>query len=241
LKILLAVIVVALATVLIFGIGKFSSKLKIRVSSHEFINATARYQLALMLIAVLVLVIVFLQNQDNFRLLFSLGNISAPVKAVTWLGIMVNNTWLYAGFYLSLLFSAGTFIFVYFQFRKLKAHLNQLQPFILWLILFSSSNSFSEEVIYRLGIVSPLFDVMDTGKLILLSAALFGIVHYSGMPYGLIGMLMAGFLGWFLAKSVVETHGLFWAWTIHFLQDIIIFGGIILSQISPSHHTISSD
>jgi uncharacterized protein len=36
---------------------------------------------------------------------------------------------------------------------------------------------------------------------------------------------LAGFLGWLLAKSIVETRGIFWAWFIHFLQDVIIFTG----------------
>jgi len=36
------------------------------------------------------------------------------------------------------------------------------------------------------------------------------------------------FLGWLLAKSIAETEGMFWAWFIHFLQDLIIFGGLFL-------------
>lgn len=54
------------------------------------------------------------------------------------------------------------------------------------------------------------------------SAAIFGGIHYFGTPGGPLGMLMAGFLGWLLAKSVVETKGFGWAWLIHFLQDVVI-------------------
>ena len=36
-------------------------------------------------------------------------------------------------------------------------------------------------------------------------------------------MLLAGFLGILLAKSMVETGGSRWAWSIHWLQDVIIF------------------
>ena len=39
---------------------------------------------------------------------------------------------------------------------------------------------------------------------------------------------MAGFLGWLLAKSVAETQGVFWAWFIHFQQDVLIFAGLFL-------------
>ena len=75
-------------------------------------------------------------------------------------------------------------------------------------------------------------DVLGANELILLSAIIFGLVHFGGMPHGIIGMLMAGFLGWFLAKSIVETEGIFWAWLIHFIQDIVIYIGFMLTSIS---------
>jgi hypothetical protein len=34
---------------------------------------------------------------------------------------------------------------------------------------------------------------------------------------------MSTLLGWLLAKSVLETRGLGWAWIVHFSQDVIIF------------------
>jgi len=40
---------------------------------------------------------------------------------------------------------------------------------------------------------------------------------------------MAGFLGWLLARSVVDTRGMFWAWFLHFLQDVVIFTAGVLS------------
>lgn len=61
----------------------------------------------------------------------------------------------------------------------------------------------------------------------MVSALLFGIPHYLGTPGQLIGVLAAGFLGWFLAKSVLETKGLGWAWFVHFLQDVIIFVAVL--------------
>jgi hypothetical protein len=46
------------------------------------------------------------------------------------------------------------------------------------------------------------------------------------MPSGIIGATMAGVLGLVLAKSLYETNGFFWAWSIHFLQDVIIIGAV---------------
>jgi len=41
-------------------------------------------------------------------------------------------------------------------------------------------------------------------------------------------------LGWLLAKSVIETNGIFWAWFIHFLQDIVIFSAFVLAAVNKS-------
>jgi hypothetical protein len=71
----------------------------------------------------------------------------------------------------------------------------------------------------------------------LLSAVLFGLAHIAGMPSGIGGMILAGILGWLLAKSVLETHGLFWAWFIHFLQDVVIIGGLMMVALQ---HEVSS-
>lgn len=54
-------------------------------------------------------------------------------------------------------------------------------------------------------------------------AALFEGVHYFGAPGGVPGVLLAGFLGWFLSKPIAETRGFAWAWLIHFAQDVVIF------------------
>ena len=80
-----------------------------------------------------------------------------------------------------------------------------------------------EEVITRLGIVVAFKNVLSDRAIPFVSATVFGVVHYWGLPGGLPGVMASGFLAWFLAKSILETNGIFWAWIIHFVQDIIIF------------------
>ena len=94
-------------------------------------------------------------------------------------------------------------------------------------ILFSLSNSFIEESITRLGVIVVLKGKVKDRIIPLISALLFGGVHYFGNPGGIPGVLAAGFLGWFLAKSILETKGIFWAWLIHFVQDVIIFSVLL--------------
>jgi len=75
--------------------------------------------------------------------------------------------------------------------------------------------------------VVVLKDTVKDRTIPFVSAILFGSVHYWGSPGGILGVLVAGFLGWFLTKSILETKGIFWAWWIHFLQDVIIITAIL--------------
>lgn len=98
-------------------------------------------------------------------------------------------------------------------------------PFIL---LLAAMNAFTEESITRLSVVTALDGLTKRPTIYLISALIFGSVHFFGVPGGALGVIMAGFLGWLLARSVVETEGIAWAWFIHFLQDVIIFGGLFI-------------
>jgi len=53
------------------------------------------------------------------------------------------------------------------------------------------------------------------------------------VPYGLIGVMLAAFLGWILACSMQETRGMFWAWFVHFWQDVLIFSFLAVGSITP--------
>lgn len=83
-----------------------------------------------------------------------------------------------------------------------------------------------EESITRLGVVVVLKDRLTDKTIPIFSALIFGIIHYWRNPGGFPGVILAGFLAWFLAKSILETKGIFWAWLIHFLQDVIIFSAL---------------
>lgn len=231
------IIIIFFASITIFRLDNLVAKANIIISNNTYLNNHSKYQAALLLLSFIVLLLAYLQAPQNFKLLFSVGNISAPVKPVEWFGIGENKTWIFTGLYLSLIITLGTSSFVYFKFRKLKLHLKEIFPYIFWILIFSLTNSFSEEIIFRLGVISPLYEVIGTNELTLLSAIIFGLVHFGGMPHGLIGMFMAGFLGWFLAKSVVETEGIFWAWTIHFIQDVVIYAGFMLGNIANNRAT----
>ncbi len=231
-EVVTTIALVLFASAAIFKLNRIASRIDITIHGDAYLNSHAKYQLLLVALSALVLMILYFLSSDNLKLFLSIGNISAAAKPVDWFGIGEGETWLSTGLYLCALITLGTFSFVYFQFRNQQVKARELSPFIGWIVLFSLSNAFSEEIIYRLGVIVPLYNIIGADEIILLSAILFGLVHFGGMPHGLLGMFMAGFLGWFLAKSVIETQGIFWAWLIHFIQDVVIYTGFMAHHIA---------
>ncbi len=230
--VLFALIIVSGATAAMLYLGRAAEKSPFAISELQYINWQSKYQVGLLGVAASVLAVIYLRNSANFAAFLALGNIQAPVERVSWLPIVTGTSWLILGIILSFFITFGTATFVYFKFRKTAGGLEALLRFIPWVLLFSATNAFSEEVIYRLGIVVPMFGTIDTAYVLLISAITFGAPHLRGMPSGIVGALMAGFLGWLLAKSVVETHGIFLAWFIHSLQDVVIFSAFVMAAVS---------
>ncbi len=221
--------IVAIATVVILNLGRVAGKSPFSMSDLQYVNIQLKFQALLFCVAVVVLIILLLVNDKNLANFLALGNVAAVADGVSWLGIDEGTSWLWLGTSLSFIITLSTSAFVYLRFRKSGGAFQQLIRYLPWVLLFSIFNSFSEEVVYRLGFIVPLYGTIDPGNILIISAIAFGAPHLRGMPNGLVGAVMAGFLGWLLAKSVVETHGIFWAWFIHFLQDIVIFSAFVMA------------
>lgn len=233
-EVILALVIVVGATAVILNLSRFAQRSPFSVSSLEYINIQSKYQALLWGVAMAVLLAIYFVNEANFSAFLVPGNIAAPAKGVSWLGISEGESWRSLGASLTFSITLATSTFVYLQFRKSGGGLKQLLRYLPWVLLFSLTNSFSEEVVYRLGVIVPLVGTVDTAYILLFSAAAFGLPHLRGMPNGIVGALMAGLLGWLLAKSVVETNGIFWAWSIHFLQDVVIFSAFVMAAANKS-------
>jgi len=152
-------------------------------------------------------------------------------------------SWRALGRELSLWISMGTLAFLLIAaFPSLRAQftegelggmLSQMLVLIPFVLLMAAMNAFSEELTYKASFLSVLENPVGKRQALLLMAAFFGIGHYYGVPYGIIGVLMAGFLGWLLGKSMLETRGFAWAWFIHFLQDVLIFSFMAIGSVTP--------
>lgn len=229
LKIALPIILVVVYTglILLSSIHLKASKL-FSISTNTYINFQANYQIILLGITLLSLVTTYFLNKETFANFFTFGNLSASAQEMKLFGIKAGDSWLKTGLSLTFIISLATGIFMFFQLKNATIEWEQLQSGIFWILLFSLTNSFGEEMIYRMGIVSPLANLLSPMTIFIISAILFGLPHLAGMPSGLIGATMAGILGLVLAKSLYETNGFLWAWAIHFIQDVIIIGTLFL-------------
>lgn len=180
------------------------------------------YQLISLGVSGLVILGVWLLNGRKLSF-FRVGNWSAPATPVKILGITAKDNWRKIGFTFAVVISGVTLMFMIINTYEDLGN----TTLTAWALGFacaiplSAVNAFNEEIITRWSITEGF-----TGSLAKyapwVSAVVFGSVHFFGTPGGLIGSLMAGFLGWFLVRSIQDTKGLGWAWVIHFAQDMII-------------------
>lgn len=152
------------------------------------------------------------------------GQLNAPIEPVRWLGIHAGESWRKFGWIFAVIAGVGVAFPTMIAMQPAWQELIRLIPLLPVILVYAAINAFNEEVYFRLSILSTLHQVIGKNHALLISAGFFGLAHYLyGSPPGMIGFLMTGFLAWLLGKSVLETKGLFWAWLIHFLPDVVIF------------------
>jgi hypothetical protein len=191
-------------------------------------DLTLNLMVTLAMIAALLLM---KKKRQDFYL--AMGDLSAPAQPIRWLGVKAGERWNRLGLSLTFFISLGTLSFLVIAGRPPLNIVVRVLPFLPAILLASALNAFNEEITYKASFLSVLEGPVGPLQALYMVAAYFGIAHYYGVPYGMIGVLMAGFMGWLLAKSMQETRGLFWAWFIHFWQDVWIFSFMAIGSIIP--------
>ena len=222
--------IIILITIALPIISYWSAGIELSKNISVLVNRQLIYQSSTFILAVVFLFVLWKLKTKEFVQYFKKGNIAATIKPEPLVGIKPKNNenWWHLGMSFSVIITLVTMVVIYFQV----IHGNNFDYSKLLFVLpisigFSLVNSFVEESITRLGIVIALKGIMPDKSIMIASGILFGSVHYFGTPGGLVGVFVAGFLGWLLAKSILETKGFFWAWFIHFLQDIVIITAML--------------
>jgi hypothetical protein len=200
--------------------------------STNYLNRTIVYQATTLALSLVIVFITALQTEFQSIRLLSIRRIDGDVISEPWIGISRKNkdTWKTLDRNIAIVISVVTAVVIYFQvYRNGVIQTLTFATFLL-IVLFALVNSFVEEVTYRHTFAS-IVEYHKLNPIIskTLSALIFGGVHYLGTPGKIPGVILAGFLGWFLSKSIHETKGFFWAWLIHFVQDVIIMTALFLT------------
>jgi membrane protease YdiL (CAAX protease family) len=189
------------------------------------------YQALTLPIAWAVVLVVWVAKRRKLELL-RIGNPSANASPVPLLGIGGSDNWRRVGLTFAGMITVATGVFLVISYQ------NQIisVPMRTWLIALllaaplSVVNAFTEEIVTRWSVAEG-FSGAAARFAPWVSAAIFGSVHYFGIPGGPLGALMAAFLGWLLTKSIQDTKGIGWAWAIHVAQDLLIFTVSIASLL----------
>lgn len=203
--------------------------LSLRISGNPTLNTYANYEFAMLPVALLTLLVIYLLAPELRLSLLNLRKADGPVQPSVLLGIRQEGKERWKTLRLSIgsIITLVTAAVMYFASRG-KTLTGPLLPNLAWVGLFALMNAFIEEVIYRLTFATISENEKPPRQTSLLFGALvFGLVHYFGAaPSGVLGVILASFIGFFLTKSILETRGFFWAWLIHFLQDLVIIGAL---------------
>jgi hypothetical protein len=161
------------------------------------------------------------------------GKLKAPITPVKWLGFPKPDPWLSFGGQYGLYLALGTGVALWLTSGMPLSQLRGVVPVLPAILGMATLNAFNEEFVYRAAPLTTLETTIGRRHVWGLSAAFFGIAHYWGVPHGLVGVALSTFMGWMLAKAMLETRGFFWSWWIHFLQDVVIFTLIAAGSVTP--------
>ncbi len=173
--------------------------------------------------ALIILAFLLFSGGKRSDLFLVKGNVRAPVEPSRLLGMKKAEPWTRIGTIFAVIFASVTLIYLALSnFPSLRT-IELALPLIPVAILIAAINAFNEEFTLRAAPLSELKNSVGKHQGLMITTLFFGLGHFYGVPSGVLGVLLASFLGWFLGKSMLETKGFIWAWLIHFLPDVFIF------------------
>lgn len=174
-------------------------------------------------VAAMALTVVGLSRRDLFLVR---GDLGAPGKIP-----FTNSTlpWTSLGIILILVFAVAIAVLLLPTLRTSTQLLGRVLPWLPIILLFALINSFTEEFTFRSVLLARLQPVVGGEQALWMTSVRFGLGHWFGNPSGPLGVAGATALGLMLGKSMLETGGIFWAFAIHFILDVVIFSLLIMT------------
>jgi hypothetical protein len=177
-------------------------------------------KLAVSLAIIGTLLVLGYKRRDFF---LTRGNLTTPIEPVRLLGFPKPDPWPRFGLQWGFYIAATLAVLLYLGLRPGSDVLLKVLPILPSILFYAGLNAINEEITYRAPLLATIEPVGGSKSALWIAAYFFGISHYFGTPGGIVGGIASIFMGWILGKAMLETRGLFWAWWIHFLSDIVIF------------------
>jgi membrane protease YdiL (CAAX protease family) len=176
----------------------------------------------------LLMVLICIGSGFGRRELFLVkGDVSAPSALALSSRL---NSWSQLGLIFAVVFAAPLAFQLFFTVRPDFQMVGKLVPAMPIILAFAVINAVSEELRFRSVLLARLETVLGGGQALWITAVLFGLAHWSGHPSGPTGVVLTGFGGWVLGKSMLETRGSLWAWLIHGFQDVVVLAFIVMTS-----------
>jgi hypothetical protein len=218
---------------LVFGVLGQADQIRTLTGDPSFAVYMPAEVLLNLLVTLGVLAVLTGLHRDRRAFYLTRGDLSAPAGPIGWLAVRRGDRWTAVGRNLTIGISLGTLAFLVLSGTPSSGLIAAALPALPAILFAAALNAFNEEVSYKASILSTLDGPVGRRDALRMVAAYFGIAHFYGVPYGLIGVALAWFLGWILARSMAETRGMAWAWLIHFAQDVLIFTFMAAGAIVP--------
>jgi membrane protease YdiL (CAAX protease family) len=194
-----------------------------RFGQMAWLVDTGTIRVFMVVIAFLMMGSLILMGFKRKDFFFASGKLDAPAGRIRWLGLKEETPWTkFAPIFTAIAFLV-LLIFLAFNTR---VPLKLAAASLLWLpmlIFLAGINAFGEELGIRAPMLATTYPVIGKEQAMLLTAVFFGLLHLDSWPTGVIWAFETGFLGWILAKSMLETRGSLWAWIIHLVVDIPVY------------------
>jgi len=201
--------------------------------TNSFVQDVGLVQIQRATTGVLLVLVMLVLVRRFDRFFFVKGKLDAPAAPIPLI-TSKPVSWSILGPAIAGAMSVGLLVFsLIFGGLPSSDALKKVLPMLPFVLLFAASNAFGEEMIYRAPWLSALEAPLGPAHALLIPAVYFGIGHFYGVPYGIVGVIMAFIPGWLMGKAMLETRGFFWAWFIHVCMDIVVFFFIALGSISP--------
>lgn len=222
--------------ILEWGVMRFFDGLSYRswlAAASPFVQQVGVVQITRTTTAILMTLVMLAVFRRFDRFFLVKGRLDAPAQPIPFI-LTRPPSWRVLGPAIAGAMCLGLLVFVFaFGRPPALASLAQGLSLLPFVLVFAASNAFGEEMLYRAPWLAALESPVGPAQALLITAAYFGISHYYGVPFGVLGVIMAFIPGWLNGKAMLETRGFFWAWFIHLWMDVVIFFFMALGAVSP--------